>query len=98
MTPAINYSEFTTFEGVDLEIKGEVFDEPIPFPNQDIVVHNKISFISQKTKHVAGVAFFEHPFTKEQLIEHVKIGKANPSLAIDASMMEIIKRSKDYTK
>lgn len=93
--PVINYSEFATIDGIDFEIRGETFDEPM-YPTAEIKAHNRIMLIWTKNKFKVAEVHFEHPFTKEDLIKAVKDVKEKPTLMLSKEAVEIIKRSPDY--
>ena len=100
MEPQQTYSEYTVLDGVPLEVKGEVFDKPI-YPAADVKLYSRITVHYAKTGQRVGEISFEEQWDNETLIKMVKEGINNPKESIDKvidkAIIDIIKKSKDYT-
>ena len=94
MEKILSYKEETTYEGVELTIEGEVYDEPI-YRGQDFCSHVLIKYTP--TDRIIGALNYIGKLSEEDLHKAVKYVASNPDVArIKDRVAEIIKQSKDY--
>ena len=82
-TPTITHEDLVTFEGKDLQIKAEVFEEPIK-KSDNHALHTRVSIISIDNGLLWGVTrgegigrIYFPEVDKEKLMEIVKAVKRN---------------------
>jgi len=74
--PNLTHHEYVDFQGKELEVRGEVFPEPIR-SNADVTLHTRISLLTDEGEPWGTGNIFYKEATKEQLIELVKAIKSN---------------------
>lgn len=79
MTPTEKYSEFVTENGMDLEIRGESFKEPIK-RNEDHVFHTRIEILQIGNPTAINTRYFKENSDADELKILVSWAKEQPQL------------------
>jgi len=96
MTPLLTHKETITYEGIDFTITGETFSNPI-YPNQDIPLHSRLVVHYAGNGIRVGEVGFADEWNEDILKDMVSKAVNDPSLVISKPMVDIIKKSKDYS-
>jgi len=96
MKPLLTHKETITYEGIDFTITGETFDRPI-YPNNEILLHSRIVVHYASNGVRVGEVAFADEWDEEILKEMVSKAVSDPTLVINKPMVDIIKKSKDYS-